>query len=178
MPCYARGLRRTLGYALALMLLCSFTLAQSVSVSYAPGVDFSKYHTYKWVEVAGQPHDPTLDAQIKQSFDSQLAAKGLTKAVESADLDVDYQAALTKAEKWEVYEDWSDTGFGPSRMPQRRKVVIDVGTLVFDMYDTPEKALVWTGTVKKTVDVKASAKDRQKNLDKAAKQLFANYPPH
>jgi hypothetical protein len=52
-----------------------------------------------------------------------------------------------------------------------------VGTLALDMYDTAEKALVWTRTAKKTVDVDSNPKDRQKNLDKAAKQLFANFPP-
>jgi Domain of unknown function (DUF4136) len=52
-----------------------------------PGTDFSKYHTYAWAdEVKGEPRidgqpDQILDAQVKQAVDSQMAPKGLTKAV-------------------------------------------------------------------------------------------------
>jgi hypothetical protein len=39
-----------------------------------PGTDFSKYHTYKWVGIEGGAHpNQIVDAQIKQSVDSQLA---------------------------------------------------------------------------------------------------------
>ena len=45
-----------------------------------PGIDFSKFHTYKWVTVDGAKYpNQIVDAQIKQAIDSQLAAKGLTK---------------------------------------------------------------------------------------------------
>jgi hypothetical protein len=118
-----------------------------------------------------------VDAQIKQSIDSQLAAKGLTKADDTADLDVDYQAAVSQVEKWESYEDWSDSSLMGQRLPHHREVTIDVGTLGIDMYDTAAKELVWTGRAHKTLDPKSSRKDRQKNLDKAAKQLLADFPP-
>jgi hypothetical protein len=161
-------------------LLCvtaAQTDEQAVRTSHTPGVDFSKYHTYKWVEIKGGQHaDVSLDAQIKQSIDSQLAAKGLTKADDSADLSVDYQAAVSKVEKWETYEDWSDTG-PEARLPQRRQVTIDVGTLVLDMYDTSAKQLVWTGRAHKTIDPNSSPENRQKNLDNAAKKLLADFPP-
>ena len=157
-------------------LLCCVAPAQTVRTSYTPGVDFSKYHTYKWVEIKGQHPDPGLDAQIKQSIDSQLAAKGLTKADDSADLSVDYQAAISKVEKWETYEDWSVTG-PEARLPQRKQVTIDVGTLVLDMYDTAAKQLVWTGRAHKTIDPNSSPENRQKNLDNAAKKLLADFPP-
>jgi hypothetical protein len=55
-----------------------------------PATDFSKYHTYAWVdEVQGVPsvgghRDQILDAQVKQAIDSQMAAKGLTKLADGA----------------------------------------------------------------------------------------------
>ena len=158
-------------------LLCGVTLAQQIRTSYVPGVNFTKYHTYRWVEVKGQHPESTLDAQIKQAVDSQLAAKGLTKTNDvTADLDVDYQAAISKVEKWETYEDWSVTG-SAARLPQHKQVTIDVGTLVIDMYDTAGKLLVWTGRAHKAIDVNSSQEERQKNLDNAAKQLLASFPP-
>src|SRR5437660_11519264 len=84
-------------FALA-SLLCSVIFAQAIESSYLPGTDFSKIHTYKWVEVKGRQHpDPSKDAQIKQLIDSQLAAKGLAKTDDLADLSVDYQVAVAKS---------------------------------------------------------------------------------
>jgi len=93
-------------------VLCCGTVAQQnqqsamVTTSHRPGVNFSRYHTYRWVESESQHHpDPSADAQLKQSIDSQLAAKGLTKVNGNADLNVDYQTAVSRTETWEVYED-------------------------------------------------------------------------
>src|SRR3954454_20894204 len=85
-------------FALA-SLLCSVILAQAIKSSYLPGTDFSKFRTYKWVEVKGRQHpDPSKDAQIKQLVDHQLTAKGLTKTDDTADLSIDYQVAVAKSE--------------------------------------------------------------------------------
>jgi Domain of unknown function (DUF4136) len=45
------------------------------------------------------------------------------------------------------------------------------------MYDTAAKTLVWTGSASKTLNPKSSSKERQKNVDKAAKELLAKFPP-
>ena len=81
----SRNWKARLGLALGLALVaCSVTYAQDVRTNYMPGTDFSKYHTYAWVDevkgvpqVGGQP-DQILDTQVKQAVDSQMAAKGLT----------------------------------------------------------------------------------------------------
>lgn len=62
-------------------------------------------------------------------------------------------------------------------IPQRKKVTLDVGTLVLDIYDPPAKELVWTGQANKTLDPKSSREERQKTIDKAAKTLLKEYPP-
>ena len=77
---------------------------QDVRTNYMPGTDFSKYHTYAWVDevkgvprVGGQP-DQILDAQVKQAVDSQMAAKGLTKVADGdkADVVLGYQLAIDR----------------------------------------------------------------------------------
>ncbi len=78
----------------------------------------------------GSASRPSVDAQIKQSIESQLAAKGLTKKNDAADLNVDYQTAITQQEKWQAYEDWSQTGLMDQRIPKYKMVVIEKGTLV------------------------------------------------
>ena len=92
-----------IGLALVLVLVaCSVTFAQDVRTNYMPGTDFSKYHTYAWVNdvqgvpaVGGHP-DQILDAQVKQAIDSQMVAKGFTKVVDGskADLLLGYQLAI------------------------------------------------------------------------------------
>jgi hypothetical protein len=66
---------------LAAIIGCSVAHGQDVKTRYMPGTDFSKYRTYCWVrtEGAGYP-DQIIDTDIMRSVDSQMVAKGLTKA--------------------------------------------------------------------------------------------------
>jgi hypothetical protein len=159
-------------------LLCCVTVAQSVRTSRAAGVDFSKFHTYRWVQVKGPHPDPNIDAQIRQSVDSQLATKGLKLTTEdSADLSIDYQAAISEETKWQSYEDWSDASFVAQRIGKTEKVTLNQGTLDLDMYDTAAKNLVWNARGTKTLDTKSSPEDRKKRLDQAVKKMLQNFPP-
>ena len=88
----------------ALMLVTAGTLAaQDVRYNSMPGADFSKYHTYKWVNIGGAHPDQIMDAEIKQAIDSQLAAKGMTKTDgDKADLYIGYQTAVQQETQWDV----------------------------------------------------------------------------
>ena len=70
-----------------------------------PGTDFSKHHTYKWVSIEGGAHpNHTVDAEIKQAVDFQLASKGLAKTdSDKADLYVGYQIAVDREKQWNGY---------------------------------------------------------------------------
>ena len=70
--------------ALLALIVCSAGYGQQVRVNYMPNTDFSKYRTYRWAPTGGlgQP-DQILDAQIKQSIDSQLVGKGFTSVLGS-----------------------------------------------------------------------------------------------
>jgi hypothetical protein len=166
------------GFGLVLALLaCNVMLAQDVSTNSMPGTDFSKYHTYKWVTIEGASYpNQILDAQIKGSVDSQLAAKGLTKTDgEQADLLIGYQVSISQQKQWNAY------GTGGMRwgggMGSATSSTINIGTLVLDMYDPTTKQLVWTGRATKTIDPNNSQEKKQKNLDKAMVKLLKNYPP-
>jgi len=172
-----RQLRNKLCLAVALVCLPCCATAQTVTTNHAAGVNFSKYHTYRWVEVRGQHPDPSVDAQIKKSFDTQLAARGLTKTDDTADLAIDYQGAMHTVRVWQSYEDWTDTSFGGQRLPQKKQVTIEKGELALDMYDTAAKQRVWTGRAFKALDPNRSPEDRKKSVDQAATKLLADFPP-
>ena len=136
----------SLAMFVTLSLLTAGTLAaQDVRYNFMPGTDFSKYHTYKWVSVEGAGHpNQIVDAQIKQSVDSQLASKGLTKTDgDKADLYVGYQIAVDKEKQWNGYGMGGGVRWGG--MASATSSTINVGTLVLDMYDPSKKQLVWTG---------------------------------
>jgi hypothetical protein len=162
---------------IAALLACGGAAAQDVTTNSMPGTDFTKFHTYKWVTIQGATYpNQIVDAQIKNSIDSQLAAKGLTKTDgDKADLYIGYQASVDKEKQWNAY------GTGGLRwgggMANASSSTISVGTLVLDMYDPGTKQLVWTGRATKTIDPNANQEKRQKNLDKAMQKLLKNYPP-
>ena len=66
----------------AVLLLGSVTttVAQDVRYNFAQGEDFSKYKTYKWVDLKGSDHaDELTQKQIMAAIVNELATKGLQK---------------------------------------------------------------------------------------------------
>ncbi|MGB2634877.1 MAG: DUF4136 domain-containing protein [Candidatus Acidiferrum sp.] len=168
-----------LGMVLLLALLAgTLASAQDVTTNSMPGIDFSKYHTYKWVTVQGATYpNQIVDAQIKQSIDNQLAAKGLTKTdADTANLYIGYQVSLNQEKQWNAYGMGGGLRWGGG-MATAQQSTIAIGTLVLDMYDPTTKQLVWTGRATKTLDSNANQQKKQKNLDNAMKKLLKNFPP-
>jgi len=159
------------------LMATTFALAQDVKYNFMPGTDFSKYHTYKWVNIEGGSHpNQIVDAQIKQAVDSQLSSKGLTKTTDDkADVYVGYQIAVDQEKQWNAYGMGGGVRWGG--MANATSSTINVGTLVIDMYDSGTKQLVWTGNATKTIDPSGNQEKNQKNLDKAMAKLLKNYPP-
>jgi hypothetical protein len=159
----------------ALLLVSGGTLiAQDVRYNFMPRTDFSKYHTYKWVNIGGAHPDQIMDAEIKQSVDSQLASRGMIKTdSDKADLYIGYQSAINQETQWDA---WGSRSFGMG-MGSWTSSTISVGTLVLDMYDPGTKQLVWTGRATKTIDPSSNHEKNLKKLDKAISKLLKNYPP-
>lgn len=173
-------IRRSLYMAVsvaALLLMAGHLGAQDVKYNFMPGTDFSKYHTYKWVNIEGGSHpNQIVDAEIKQAVDSQLGSKGLTKTDgDKADLFVAYQIAVDQEKQWNAYGMGGGVRFGG--MGSATSSTINVGTLVLDLYDPSTKQLVWTGNATKTIDPSSNQEKNQKNLNKAMAKLLKNYPP-
>ncbi|HUL36005.1 MAG TPA: DUF4136 domain-containing protein [Candidatus Eisenbacteria bacterium] len=162
---------------LAFALTAGMAFAQDVSSNYMPGTDFSKYKTYRWGSIKDAVHpNQIVDAEIKQSVDQQLAAKGFTKVDgESSDLIVAYQTAIGHEREWTGYGMGGGIRFGG--MGTATSQTISVGTIVLDFYDPGAKKLVWQGRATKSIDSGASQEKTQKNLDKAMAKLLKKFPP-
>jgi hypothetical protein len=166
-----------LGLVMTLFVAAN-AMAQTVRTNYMPGTDFSNYKTYKWVEIKGASYpNQIMDQQIKQSIDSQLALKGLTKVdSDDANLDVGYQVSVDQQKQWNAYSMGGAWRLGGG-MATATESTINIGTLVLDMYDVSKKELVWTGRVTKTIDPSKNQEKNVQKLNKAVAKLLKNYPP-
>jgi hypothetical protein len=171
-----RRLLLKIGMTLGVAFGACIAIGQDVRHNSMPGVDFSKYHSYKWVNIEGAAHpNQIVDAEIKQSIDSQLASKGLTKTEgDKADLYIGYQVAVNQEKQWNAWG--TGRGFGGG-MGSATQSTINVGSLVLDMYDPGAKQLVWTGTVTKAIAPSGSQEKNEKNLNKAMEKLLKGFPP-
>ena len=180
------------GPALVLALVaCSVAYAQDVRTNYMPGSDFSKYHTYAWVdEVQGVPAigghpDQILDAQVKQAVDSQMAAKGFTKVVEGKpDLLLGYQLAIDREKQINGFANGWGGGFGgwgpwSGGMDSFSATTssINIGTFVLGMYDPVLNKLVWIGGAQHAIEPSKKPEKNQERLNKGAQKLFKDFPP-
>lgn len=163
--------------------------AQDVRYNFDRSTDFSKYKTYKWVQIKDATALNQLqDNQLKAAVDAELSKKGLMKTDGDADLLIGYQAAIGQEKQFTAYT----SGFGPgwgygpgwgryggfeSSTTTGQTSTIHVGAVGLDMYDAAKHDLVWRGEVSKTLDMKAKPDKQQSNLQKAIAKLLKNYPP-
>jgi Domain of unknown function (DUF4136) len=173
-----------------ILFCCASALAQDVHYNFVAGTDFSKYKTYKWVQVPDAKYpDQILDGQIKQAIDTELSKKGLTKTdSDTADLYVAYQLAINQETQWNAYGTgvgmgggvgfgrWRGLGMGMGTATATSST-INVGTLVLDFYDVAAKQQVWRGDATKTLNPSKDPQKNQANLQKAMAKLLKNYPP-
>jgi len=162
-------------------------MAQDVRYNFAAGQDFSKYHTYKWVQIKGADQlNQLAEQQLRAAVDGELSKKGLTKTdAETADLLIGYQAAIGQEKQFTSYNsDWGYGagygrygGMGAGGISTGETSTIYVGQLGLDMYDPAQKQLMWRGSASKTLDTKAKPEKQKKNLDKAVAKLLKNFPP-
>ena len=104
----------TLGFGIVVFCLCALVQAQDVKYNFAPGVDWAKFKTYRWVEVEGGAKPSALvNDQIIQAVDGQLASKGLTKTEgDNPDLLITYQVAVNEEKQWNS-TNFGGYGYGP-----------------------------------------------------------------
>jgi hypothetical protein len=162
---------------LALMLFAGSGLrGQQVHYNFMPGTDFSKYHTYKWVEIPGGIHpNQIIDQEIKQAVNSTLASKGLTLATgETADLYVGYQCSVDQEKQWNA---WGSGGRLMGGMGSATSSTISNGTLAVDFYDPTSKELIWRGSAAQTLNPSGNQQKDMEKLNKGVAKLLKNYPP-
>ena len=118
-----------------------------------------------------------LDKRIKESVNSQLAAKGYTQEATNPDFLTLYHTGAE--DKVNV----TDYGYGYGRYGGwYGGGGVDVyqykeGTLILDVIDAKSKQLVRRGFAQGTIDPDAPTEKREKRLNEAVSRMLANFPP-
>ena len=177
--------KRSLFVALAL-LVPALAMAQKTSYDYEKTADFTGYKTYafKAGTAVGQE---LIDSRIVAAIETQLAAKGLTKATGTPDVFVVYHMAFDKEKDISTFSSGYGGGYGPygwgwgggwaggTTTTQVRDILM--GTLVIDLADAKKGQLAWRGVGTKEVNTQASPEKRDKSINNAVAKIFKNYPP-
>ena len=163
-------------------------IAQDVRYNFDNSADFTKFKTYKWVEIKGAGQvNPLVEKQIKDAIDAELAKKGLQKAENNdADLFIGYQAGMQKEKEYTSYS--TGWGYGPGwygggwyggggGMVSGSTSTIFMGQLALDMYAQAPHTLVFRTVASKELDTEAKPEKQAKNLAKTVAKMLKNYPP-
>jgi hypothetical protein len=172
-------------FALTLTLFSALCFGQKVTYNFSDQADFTKYKTYKWVEIKdGVTLDQLTDKQLKAALDAELTRKGLTKTEDAnANLFVGYQVSISKETQLNTlgtgygYGPGWRGGWGAPTMTTTTTQTINVGSLDLDMYDAAAKQLVWRGVATDTIQPAKDPEQRQKRFKKVSEKLLKNYPP-
>ena len=166
-----------LALAVAFMLLASRPVtAQQVTYNFMPGVNFSNFHTYKWVEIPGGVHpNQIIDQEIKQAVNNVLAEKGFTLVTgDKADLFVGYQCFVQQQRQWNAWGMGGGLRWGG--MGSATSSTIDNGTLGVDFYNPTSQELVWRGSAAQTLNPSGNQEKDMQRLNKAVAKLLKNFP--
>jgi hypothetical protein len=155
------------GLAIGLALLPQASAAKPKVVTQAmPGVNFSAFKTYAWVN--SQPSagmNPVMYQTVIMDFDSALAGLGYQKVPDNGDLSM--ILTIGAREKTD-FQSWGYFGL------QTSVYQYTVGQLSLDAFDTKTKQAVWHGQAKDTVNPN---KLNQAKIDSAVSQLMESFPP-
>ena len=179
--------KRTWIAALAALVVAPVLLtAQKVSYDYEKSANFAAFKTYAQKD-GTKVGQQLIDDRIVAAIDTQMAAKGFTKAESNPDVVVIYHVAFDKEKDISTYSSGYGGGYGPygygwgggwaggTTTTQVRDIV--VGTLVIDMADAKKNQLAWRGMGVKEINTQANPEKRDKSINESVKKIFKNYPP-
>ena len=137
----------------------------SISTQAMPGVNFSTYKTYTWVQAqAPAGGNPIIQQQILADIDSALAQKGYQKAAEGGDLSL--ILTVGAREKTDIQS------FGRFGL-QTSVYQYTQGQLSLDAFDTKTQQAVWHGQASQTVN---PDKPNPSKIDAAIAKLMTQFP--
>ena len=161
-----------------LVLFCTSAWAQGVTYDYDRAANFSNYKTFAWA-LGTELQDEFNHERVVRAIDAALAAKGFAHVESSANPDVLVAYHASFDGHLEIVG--STQGWGPLNLGGRwgsaRVQPVLVGTLVIDMSDTRNGAIVWRSMASSDIGTTDKPESRDKKIAKATGKMFKHYPP-
>jgi hypothetical protein len=156
------------------LLTVSCAFGQKVTVEFDQAADFSRFHTFGIRHGRLNSQNPLLNTdairqQIESDIGKSLTARGLTKVIGPADLNVRYTLGPAPRTALAAFPaSWTGLGTQGIRLP------FTEGTLVIDLRDPTTRSLVWRGI--SAEDTNDAAKVQAK-LDDMVRKAIDKFPP-
>ena len=163
------------GVAVAFLLCASLVFAQKVQTDHDRSFNFSTIHTFA-VEMGTEWNNPLQQERAKQDIAQALTSKGWTQATDpnSADAVVVIHGTIQQEKSLDTWYSGGGWGWGPG-MTQTSVNVVNVGSMVVDIFDAHTKKLFFRGTA--TDELSSKPEKNTKKLDKAVEKMFKEFPP-
>jgi hypothetical protein len=153
----------------------------SQSITFAKGISFLNYKTYKWVTIPSTEQlDQLTSDQLMGTIEVELAKKGLTRTPsDNPDLLIAYEIASGKGKQLKNLSVGAAYGSndGPNAGTTGTVTTIHSGEMALDMYDAAKKQLVWRGLIANAIEADAKPDKKQKHMSAAIEKLLKHYPP-
>ncbi len=174
---------RNLLAILIIVIAAGVIQAQKVKVIADPNADLTHYKSYQWDKPL-PPGNPLVQQTVIESIDQAMAAKGLTKVTDGADVTVVYFTA-TNADVQIGYPSWSHA-MGSGDMSGiavgSQSWPVHKGTLVVDLVDGKTKNSVWRGSATQILkdgpsgSITKDAKKVEQPIRKSIEKMFKQFP--
>jgi hypothetical protein len=151
-----------LSAVMSLFVATGAVAGPTISSNTAPGVDFSAYKTYQWVQISPSSN-PVIQQEIVASIEQSLASKGLVKAP-SADMKL---VLTTGVQTQTELESWGRFGM------QTNTYQYSQGQLSIDAFDAKTNMALWHGQATETINPE---KPDMKKINEAITKLMATFP--
>lgn len=185
--------------ALIVLLAAVLVGCSSVEIKhdYDPKANFAGLKTYKWLDEPQKPTgDPRIDGntilenRVHEAVDTGLAARGFRKVTSDPDFLVAYHVSLDKQRSVQTLNSYY--GYGPgwgygygasyrpgywTGAPETYVYEYEEGTLLLDIVNPKDKALMWRGSARDEVHFKSTPEKDQTQLNEAVLKMLENFPP-
>jgi len=152
-------------FSLGLVTPAASIAGPSISTDAAPGVNFSAYKTYSWLQgSAPAGGNPVMYQRILNDFDGALVQKGYQQVPSGGDLSL--ILTIGAQQKTDV-ETWGRFGLQTSVYQYTQ------GQLSLDAFDSKTKQAVWHGQASQTVN---PDKPNPSKADAAVDKLMVQFP--
>jgi hypothetical protein len=188
---------RSIGVALACVLLTGCATGFKATHDHDPSHDFSEYQTFAWISEnpmkvgrTVQAPNPLLQPRIMDAVEAALVAKGYRQVEDPKNADFVLSFTIGSREKISVnsypsmslgyskgypsHWGWGAAYHCCARDTQLRQYT--TGILAIDVFDVEEHRPVWHGAASKTINEK-DRENVEKTVKAAVAAILADFPP-